>query len=1127
MQICPACRQENPAGFKFCGACAAPLDAAPAPAREERKVITVLFADLVGFTSRAEKLDPEDVRALLSPYYARLRHELERHGGTVEKFIGDAVVALFGAPAAHEDDPERAVRAALAIREAVAELNEADPTLELEVRIAVNTGEALIALGARPELGEGMASGDVVNTAARLQTAAPVNGILVGEATYRATTSAIEYSAADAVLAKGKSEPVSAWEAIRARARFGLDVEQRPRTPLVGRERELGVLSDALGRAREEASPQLVTLVGVPGIGKSRLLAELFQVVDRDPDLILWRQGRSLPYGEALSYWALAEVVKSQLGVLETDSVDVADAKLHAGVAAATDSAEAEWIERHLRPLLGLEAQLAEAGDRRAEAFAAWRRFLEAIAERQPMVLVFEDLHWADDGLLDFIDYLADWASGVALLIVCTARPELLAKRPEWGGGKRSSTTVTVPALRSEETAQLLAALLEQTLLPAEIQAAVLQRTEGNPLFAEEYVRMLQDRGFLVRSRHGWELELDAHDKLPLPETVQGLIAARLDSLSSEEKELVQNAAVIGKVFWTGAVAALGGSEAPYLLEERLHALERKEFLRRERRSAVAAETQYAFLHLLLRDVAYAQIPRAERAAKHVHAAEWMESLAADRSEDRAEMLAHHYVEALDLLQATGAEETMVSERARRAFEEAAERALALHAPAAAVGYLDRALDLTSPDDPDRAGLLFTYVNTKWALGENQIELGETAYELALANGQRELAAETLSLLAHQLWAEGLNEPAVQRSDQALALVSDASPSRTTAAVRAERAVRLWISGRVDEGLDLALETLAEAKAVGAEDVAAHALRVIGTIRASSGDEQGFADLERSVEIGKKLRDPLTMHLAYNNMANMHWHFGRVAEGARCLAIDRETQTQFGLAPGSGNLRWIEGEEILYLDLVGRWNEVVSRAEQFMSSLGEGRHYLVGACQMLLANALAAMGDVPGALSASEKALELARQVKDPQQLQPALLARARTLLAADRRPESAALLTEMMAGKPLLNEYWFKELPWALLAHGREDDYLAAAKDAAQTPWVEAGVAAATRDFAKAASIYQHFGARGIEAIARLHAAEDAVAAGRRARADEELAKARPFFEAEHAKPYLLRCEALLAAAS
>src|SRR5947208_10273979 len=371
---CPVCGQENPAGFKFCGACGTELDAAPATAREERKVITVLFADLVGFSSRAEKLDPEDVRAMLSPYYARLRHELERHGGTVEKFIGDAVVALFGAPVAHEDDPERAVRAAIAIREAIVELNEADPTLELEVRIAVNTGEALVALGARPELGEGMASGDVVNTAARLQTAAPVDGILVGEATYRATSHAIEYRDAPPVEAKGKANPVAAWEAVAARSRFGFDVEQRPRTRLVGRERELDVLAGALDRVRKDLSPQLVTLVGVPGIGKSRLIAELFQVVDADPDLILWRQGRSLPYGEVLSYWALAEVVKSEVGILGPDSSAAADAKLRQSVSEAIeDPQEGGWIERHLRPLVGLDVAVAEGADRRAEAFAAWR----------------------------------------------------------------------------------------------------------------------------------------------------------------------------------------------------------------------------------------------------------------------------------------------------------------------------------------------------------------------------------------------------------------------------------------------------------------------------------------------------------------------------------------------------------------------------------------------------------------------------------------------------------------------------------------------------------------------------------------------------------------------------------
>src|SRR6187200_1200595 len=354
---CPACGTKNPEGARFCMACGTPLAAQQPGGREERKVVTVFFADLVGFTGRAEQLDPEDVRAMLSPYYARLRSEIERFGGTVEKFIGDAVMAVFGAPVTHEDDPERAVRAALAARDAVQELNEGNPALDLHVRIAVNTGEAVVALGARPAEGEGMVAGDVVNTAARLQAAAPVDGILVGETTYRATDRAVAYRPIDPVVAKGKSNPVPVWEAVEARARLGVDVVQRPTTPLVGRGEEVDLLLDALRRCRSERAVQLVTLVGVPGIGKSRLVWELMQAVERDPDFILWRQGRSLPYGDGVTYWALGEMVKAQAGILDSDSAHEAGNKLRAAVAdLIEDPTEAAWIEEHVRALAGLDA---------------------------------------------------------------------------------------------------------------------------------------------------------------------------------------------------------------------------------------------------------------------------------------------------------------------------------------------------------------------------------------------------------------------------------------------------------------------------------------------------------------------------------------------------------------------------------------------------------------------------------------------------------------------------------------------------------------------------------------------------------------------------------------------------
>jgi class 3 adenylate cyclase len=571
VSVCPSCGHGNQAGAKFCSECGAALVAGERPAAEERKVVTVLFADLVGFTSRAEQMDPEDVRGLLSPFYARLRAELERFGGTVEKFIGDAVMALFGAPVGHEDDPERAVRAALAIRDWVREEE------QIQVRVAVHTGEALVTLAARLGQGEGMAAGDVVNTAARLQAAAPVNGILVGERTFRQTRAVIEYRQAAPVAAKGKREPVPVWEAVAARARLGVDVPHRARTALVGRDRELGVLRDLLARVRAERSPQLVTLVGVPGIGKSRLVSELWQIAEAEPELIWWRQGRSLPYGEGVSFWALAEMVKAQAGILETDAPDEARDKLAAMAAEMLGGIqEADWVTRHLGSLAG-PGSGAPAGGDRSEVFAAWRQFIEAMAERRPLVLVFEDLHWADDGLLDFVDYIADWAGQVPLLVVGTTRPELLARRPGWGGGKPNALTLSLAPLSEQDTARLISSLLGRPVLEAGQQAALLAQAGGNPLYAEQYVQMLAEQG--------------AGRELPLPESVQGIIAARLDLLAPPDKRLLQDAAVVGKVFWPGAVAALGDGPGRGELEECLHGLERRQFVRRERASSVAGKT--------------------------------------------------------------------------------------------------------------------------------------------------------------------------------------------------------------------------------------------------------------------------------------------------------------------------------------------------------------------------------------------------------------------------------------------------------------------------------------------------------------------------------------------------------
>src|SRR4051812_6347807 len=366
MRRCTNCGRDNTDEANFCANCATSLRAESS--RQERKVVTVVFCDLVGFTGRAESMDPEDVRALLTPYHSHLREEFERHGGTVEKFIGDAVMAVFGAPTAHEDDPERAVRAALAIRDWAVE------QATLQVRIAVNTGEALVTVGARPAEGEAMVAGDVVNTAARMQLAAPVNGILVGESTYRAAEGAIRFREADPVHGKGKSEPISVWEALEPVGRFGVDLAERPRSPLVGRERELGLLRSMLDGVRSERSAQLVTLVGVPGMGKSRLVSELFREVDAESDLIRWRQGRCLPYGEGIAYWALGEIVKAEAGILESDSAAAAEAKVREAVAQLVpEEGEARWVEAELRALVGLADDARQGAE---AATAAWRRFL-------------------------------------------------------------------------------------------------------------------------------------------------------------------------------------------------------------------------------------------------------------------------------------------------------------------------------------------------------------------------------------------------------------------------------------------------------------------------------------------------------------------------------------------------------------------------------------------------------------------------------------------------------------------------------------------------------------------------------------------------------------------------------
>jgi class 3 adenylate cyclase/tetratricopeptide (TPR) repeat protein len=896
--VCPSCGQENPEGFRLCGMCGAPL-AAEREAREERKVVTVLFCDLVGSTARAEGLDPEDVRALLSRYHSRVRAELERHGGTVEKFIGDAVMALFGAPVAHEDDPERAVRAALAIRD----FARAEGT---ELRVGIITGEALVALGARPSEGEGMASGDVVNTAARLQTAAPVNGILVGAATYRATRNVITYRELPAVLAKGKAAPVPVWEAVEGTSRFGVDVEHHAHAQLVGRERELGVLRDALDRARHERVPQLVTLVGVPGMGKSRLIYELSRIADTDPELITWRQGRCLAYGDGVAFWALAEVVKAQAGILERDTETEAAGKLRAAVEdALPDASDARWVESHLRPLVGLETEEGLGGDRRGEAFAAWRRFLEALAEQRPLVLVLEDLHWADEGLLDFVDELVDWLSGVRLLVVCSARPELLERRPGWGGGKLNASTLGLSPLSQEQTAVLISNVLERSLLPAEIQQALLERAEGNPLYAEQFAQLYLERG--------------STDDLPLPETLQGIVAARLDGLSADAKALLQDAAVIGKVFWTGALRRDARDATPLL-----HALERKGFLTRQRRSSVESEGEWAFAHMLLRDVAYGQIPRGDRARKHRATAEWIESLG--RPDDHAELLAHHWSSALGLAHAAGQDADDLATRTRMALRAAGDRAFSVNAYPAAATYYGDALALWPEEDEQRPQLLYRLADALYIADDERAEAAlEEARDALLGSGNHETAAGAEISLSRLWWQRGQNDRARVHETRAQELVGT-DRSLAAARVLAFVARTRTIGGDPEEGLRLATEALEMAEALGVEELIAHSLATIGLAKVYLGDPTGEQDEVRALEIAIAVNSPVAGSIANNVAVQAVFSF----EWRRAGELYEEGLRIAERLGDASSTRWLRGQVAQIALVLGRWDESLQLLDAFV-----------------------------------------------------------------------------------------------------------------------------------------------------------------------------------------------------
>jgi class 3 adenylate cyclase/tetratricopeptide (TPR) repeat protein len=845
---CAACGQTNPPEARFCLACGTPLaaEAAARPA-EERRVVTAVFTDVVGSTASAEELDPEDVHARLTPYFGRVRSELESLGGTVEKFIGDAVVAVFGAPQAHEDDPERAVRAALAIRTAIDELNEDDPWLNLGVRVGVATGESLVTLGSDAR-SEGIASGDVMNTAARIQSGAPENGVLVDEDTYRTTSHAIRYRPADPLAAKGKSEPVDVWEAVAVRAQPG----QRATSPvpLIGRDRELGLLRDTWRKACASRERALCTLLAAPGVGKSRLVTEFEATA---PAVAQVYRGRCLPYGEGITYWPVSQILRRAAGVLGNDEPEVVSTKLGTFLEGLPTDRQDELrtIAAALANLVGAPRTPAgtysSAEISQAELHWGIRRLLELLAERQQLVIVFEDLHWAEETLLDLLRFIVDGSTPAPLLMIGTARPELAERGPSILVEGEHRHVVELYPLTGSESESLLSELTAEHALPTETLEALMRNAEGNPLFLEETVRMLEELSE----------EETPPSELPIPTTLQGLLGARLDRLPAAERAVAQQASVVGTVFWSGAVASLDGFDEDEV-GEALRGLERRDVIHSQSPSIIAGEQEYAFKHVLIHDVAYARLPKGRRVRLHSRFATWVEELPTGRDE-LLEIVAYHLEQACRAAaEIAHSPEPAPVLRAATALAQAAEKAERREGFREADVYYARALDvLGDMDGEPLVELQLKRARILAALGEHATahEQLEAVAEKAAALGRLDLRCAALIATANIDTKQGRAADSRRNLTEAVAITTDLGDA--TLQVRALYEFG-WLAAWFEGASEAGAAQLREALAI-AEDIDDRTLRIEGHMRIGSlcfnvadlaGAEQAW---EQSAELASEL----------------------------------------------------------------------------------------------------------------------------------------------------------------------------------------------------------------------------------------------------------------------------------
>ena len=909
-RVCSACGAANEPDDAFCGECGATLgeSAAPVQPAAERRLVSVLFADLVGFTTLSESRDAEEVRELLSRYFDACRRLIELYGGTVEKFIGDAVMAVWGAPVATEDDAERAVRAALDLVAAVSALGEELGADELRARAGVLTGEAAVTLGAE---GQGMVAGDLVNTASRIQSVAEPGSVFVGDATRRATSETIVYDDAGRFALKGKEGETQLWRARRVVSGVrGSLKSQGLEAPFVGRDRELRLIKELFHVSADEKRAQLVSVTGIAGIGKSRLAWEFYKYFDGIAQLIYWHRGRCLAYGEGVAYWALADMVRMRCGIAEDDEPAVVREKLRASLEQyVLDAAERQLVEPRLAQLLGVGEQ--ETSDRQ-ELFAAWRLFFERLADAYPTVLVFEDMQWADASLLDFVEHLLDWSRSHPIFVITLARPELAERRPTWGAGHRNFTSLYLEPLSQDAMEALLAGLVPD--LPEPLLRQILARAEGVPLYAVETVRMLLDRGVLVEEASAYRVQ-DEIGELEVPETLHALVAARLDGLTPEERKLIQDAAVLGKTFSPIALSAVTGLDRAEL-EPLVTGLARKEVLGQQTDPRSPEHGQYGFLQDIVRHVAYETLSRRERRARHLAAAEHLS--AALTEDEGAEVVAAHLLDAYRLdPDADDAE--ILRARACAAMVRAAERAASLGASAEARRSFEQAAELASQPAERAAGLARAGEMAIVAgVRDDARRLYEQAVLLYEEAGDTHAAARCSAWVAFTDQIAGRMADAIERMERAHDVISVDEPDADLAFLLGRLGQVHWFAGNPAEAAAWTERALDLAEALALPEVLIRGWMTKANLSAARRPEEarGLLQLALQRALDSNLFGPATVAAA--NLSDLCFQRDLYAESVSHL----EEGLVLARRRGDRRNEWFVHAETSYaLFMLGRWDE--------------------------------------------------------------------------------------------------------------------------------------------------------------------------------------------------------------